>query len=375
MRLAILGNIGGGGYKIGKYLRERGVDVHLYPQMSTGPYDPRWEDQEYRDDGWVTFLRWDQMRGLRRCTSKLWLLWHLRSQGYDALITMEGMTLYAQFTGIPYLAMATGADITFVAPRRDLHGWGLRRAYRKAALVHIGTYNTVEAKRFRLPHVINLPQLIETEKYRPAPSSVPRPPVDLVFFNAARLSWPDKGTDKFLRAFARFTAMGPPAHLYLVEWGDDVARTVALVDELGLRSRVTFLAPLTKADLVNYFNMADIVVDQFCDYGPGYAAMEAMACGKPVMMYINSSRFELFYAETPPIFNCFTEDEILSQLLAHTDPAKLRDMGQRAREWVLYHLNLGRQMNRLIFHLETMTGKEACNRCPRPNISKDGGLL
>jgi hypothetical protein len=86
---------------------------------------------------------------------------------------------------------------------------------------------------------------------------------------------------------------------------------------------------------------ADVVVDQFALGVFGTAALEAMACGRPVLMHIDQALFEQRRPEysPPPVLQAASEDEIatvLADLAAGSiDPAAA---GRRARGWVAeYH--------------------------------------
>jgi D-inositol-3-phosphate glycosyltransferase len=58
---------------------------------------------------------------------------------------------------------------------------------------------------------------------------------------------------------------------------------IALADELGLAQRVTFLPPQSRADLVNVYRAADLVAVPSYSESFGLVAVEAQACGTPVV--------------------------------------------------------------------------------------------
>lgn len=58
---------------------------------------------------------------------------------------------------------------------------------------------------------------------------------------------------------------------------------VALADELGIGSRVTFLPPQTREDLVTVYRAADLVAVPSYSESFGLVAVEAQACGTPVV--------------------------------------------------------------------------------------------
>jgi D-inositol-3-phosphate glycosyltransferase len=96
-----------------------------------------------------------------------------------------------------------------------------------------------------------------------------------------------KGVDVAVRALA---ALGrADAELYVVggasgQDGDsEVHRVLALVDELGLRGRVHFVPPRAHHILSTYYRAADAVWVPSRSESFGLVALEAAACGIPVI--------------------------------------------------------------------------------------------
>ena len=67
------------------------------------------------------------------------------------------------------------------------------------------------------------------------------------------------------------------------EGDDQVARLHALVDELGLREQVLFVPPQPHHILSTYYRAADVVVVPSRSESFGLVALEASACGTPVV--------------------------------------------------------------------------------------------
>lgn len=98
---------------------------------------------------------------------------------------------------------------------------------------------------------------------------------------------PLKGPDVAIRALAE---LGRPDALLLIvggasgEEGDvESARAHALVDELGLHDQVRFVAPQPHHILSTYYRAADIVLVPSRSESFGLVALEAAACGVPVV--------------------------------------------------------------------------------------------
>ncbi|BBZ25581.1 D-inositol-3-phosphate glycosyltransferase [Mycolicibacter hiberniae] len=96
---------------------------------------------------------------------------------------------------------------------------------------------------------------------------------------------PLKAPDILLRAAAKLPGMravvagGPSGSIGLAEPGS----LVGLAAELGIDDRVTFLPPQSRDDLANLFRAADLVAVPSYSESFGLVALEAQACGTPVV--------------------------------------------------------------------------------------------
>ena len=98
---------------------------------------------------------------------------------------------------------------------------------------------------------------------------------------------PLKGVDVAVRALAE---LNRPDALLLVVGGasglagsDEVDRVMALIDELGVREQVRFVEPQPHHILSTYYRAADVVVVPSRSESFGLVALEAAACGIPVV--------------------------------------------------------------------------------------------
>src|SRR5882762_4682336 len=98
---------------------------------------------------------------------------------------------------------------------------------------------------------------------------------------------PLKGVDLAVAALAR--VRDPQTRLLVVggpsgpEGESELASLHALVDQLGLRARVSFVAPRPHHDLAAYYRAADVCVVPSWSESFGLVALEAAACGTPVV--------------------------------------------------------------------------------------------
>ncbi|AZM54527.1 glycosyl transferase family 1 [Streptomyces sp. WAC 01529] len=142
-----------------------------------------------------------------------------------------------------------------------------------------------------------------------------------------------KGQDVLLRAWASVTARVPGARLVLVGDGPDAGRLRA-----GADASVTFAG--AARDTADWYRAADVVVLPSRWEGMALAPLEAMACGRPVVVTdVNGARESLpsagrAHGLVPP------EDPaaLARALVALLRDAELRDaLGRRGRRHVLDH--------------------------------------
>ncbi len=371
MRVAFIGNIVGNAYLWAKLLRRQGLEVDLFLRSrEVGRMGPAWEDGELAEAAlpeWIRiFESTNEAAGhLGPAAKTLAFLKAGRARrpllrellGYDLIHSFTG-SLFFSPTAVwrfglrrarPYLACATGSDIREVAVRHTPAGLVMRLFFKRAARTLLLNLDMVDlSQRLGLSQAEFFPFLIDVEKYSPA--QVPRRygrEEDLLFFMPSRLDWGEvddapgrsstKGNDRFLRAAAAYIKKGGRAHLVLVDYGADREEARRLVSALGLSERVTFLPKLKKDELIEHYRMADVVADQFDVGAFGTVGLEAMACGKPLLIYIDDSAAQKCYPQRPPILNARSEKEIFEQIQAAVEESHRAAVGRAARDWIMKH--------------------------------------
>lgn len=100
--------------------------------------------------------------------------------------------------------------------------------------------------------------------------------------SVARLSR-EKGIDILLKAFAEIQRVIPKAHLLIVGGGNQRADLQALADQLGTNESITWTGQLSWEEAMRCLGRMDVVVVPSRYEGFGLTAVEAMACGRPVV--------------------------------------------------------------------------------------------
>ena len=137
-----------------------------------------------------------------------------------------------------------------------------------------------------------------------------------------------KGMFRLLPAFRRVAH----ARAHLIVAGEDRAegRAKALARDSGIGDRVHFLGG--REDVRPWYGAADaFVLPTLYDPFPN-AALEAMACGLPVIVTDQCGAAELVIEGENGMICDALDEASLASCLGRLDPARARDMGARARE-------------------------------------------
>ncbi|MDN0196924.1 glycosyltransferase family 4 protein [Streptomyces sp. S.PNR 29] len=184
-----------------------------------------------------------------------------------------------------------------------------------------------------------IPNGIDPERFRPAAAGTVRaglaplaglPPATLLAVCVGRLCR-QKGQDVLLRAWEDIVCKVPDARLVLVGDGPDHDRLRAAAPE-----SVLFAGAVTDAS--PWYQAADVVVLPSRWEGMALAPLEAMACGRPVVVTdVDGARESL-----PPVFaaRCLVPPEDPAVLAAAVtelllDPMERESLGNRGRRHVL----------------------------------------
>lgn len=225
------------------------------------------------------------------------------------------------------------------------NGRWISLAYMKARKVIITNADSIlSARKMGLNNVEFIPHPVDETKCRPQETPLTARlrnthGCDHVLFCPSRQNWSLKGNDKLIRAFAEVVKSRKlNATLFLCQWGQEVDRSRELIKELGLGPRVVWLPPLNKTKLVDFYNAADVVLDQFTLGVFGTTTPEAMACGKPVVLHFNEEVHKWCFPEMPPVLSAFTEPEIAARVMdLLKNDVERAAIGKRARTWVEKH--------------------------------------
>jgi glycosyltransferase involved in cell wall biosynthesis len=386
MKVVFLGNLVGGAYMMARPLARKGVDCTL--MLATWERDlasPSWESGTDHETNPVKTVRYGgeipagggvlnrlAAHARRACSylAKLPLL-----LGADVVQSFTGSLFISRLWFIvfgilrlrPYIACATGSDLRELA----LTGKGVnaelcRQFFRRARVVLLLNLDMPAiADRLGYRHAKFFPFAVDSEFFVPKETARRYGREgDLLIFMPSHLDWgvtdnapgrsSTKGNDRLIRAFARFVKAGQNGHLIMLDRGPDRELARRLIVELDIVNQVTFLDQMKKQELIEHFNMADVVADQFDIGAFGTTTLEAMACAKPVLVYVDEGCADQCYSDRPPVLNAHSEDEILQALHKSLDAGFRNELGKQARDWVVRHHDAPSVAARLIEIYQTL---------------------
>lgn len=301
------------------------------------PYDPNWESFHWEIPDWIRV--WDDRKSWYPYSRTLrWSSLLLMLREYDLVIGHAPFakiaTLYRALYRKPYIVFDAGW-IRYLAQNK--RGYARARSgYREAAIT---LFTNVDTEPMFIeqgyPNIVYTPFAIDTDKYSPSRSKTPAVPT---FFHPSRHDWPEKGNDRLLRAFAKYVRRNPKAKLITVEWYqslEDLGMSKRLVSELGIQGNVTWVPVMSKNKLVEYYRNSTAVFDQFLFGAFGTTAPEALSCGKPVVGYVENKYWVRYHAESPPVLNASSTDEIYNAMVALENEGLRTEQGEQGRKWIM----------------------------------------
>lgn len=179
-----------------------------------------------------------------------------------------------------------GTDITIWGKDPSLRPvlrYGLERSNAITAVSHSLKKETMNSLNLARPIEV-IYNFVDTRLYKRNPDEDLRaklaPRGEKIILHVSNFR-PVKRVPDLLRAFANLSKEKNDCLLLLVGEGVERVKAETMADELGIRERVMFLG--TWIDLVPLFSVADLFVLPSEKESFGLAALEAMACGVPVV--------------------------------------------------------------------------------------------
>jgi len=263
---------------------------------------------------------------------------------YDFIFT-EGMgSISAMLAKVPYAIRPYGSDLAINTLEDNYRGKLMRKAFSNCNAIFMQRDTQMIEKLGLKEKLRPAAVVIDTEKLTPKKEKMNK---KTEFFLASKISFSEKRTDYAIRAFARIL-QSYDAHLYCLEFGNDVQKALSLVKSLGIDNNVTFYPFIaSKPVLASLYNKHDAIIGSL-NTRFGITELEAMACDKPVIAYtktVNELEKQL------PILNSFSEDEIYENMKKVCDG---KNLPKSLRDFIINHFGLQSFLNEFEYVLDSI---------------------
>ncbi len=202
---------------------------------------------------------------------------------------------------------------------------------------------------------------VDAELFRPLPE-VQRKPMQIMA--TASADTPQKGLQVLLKAAAKLHAQGRPVELVLIGKPRPGGMTEQLVSRLELAGCIRWVSGVEHQTMVELYAESTVAVVPSLYEGFGLPAVEAMACGVPLVVSDGGALPEVAgdAARVVPAGNADALAAAIADLL--DDPEARQALGQRARQRCLAEFSWDVCAARLVDHY-----RDAIAACRGPTTS------
>ncbi len=196
---------------------------------------------------------------------------------------------------------------------------------------HVVLSNGVDAGEFKKTYADNF-----FEKFNPAAEGKK-------IFYVGRLH-PEKCVDTLIKSAGYIS----DAHIYIAGFGHQENKLKKLTVQLGLDKKITFLGQISEEDKIKAYNACDIFVSPSVAELEGMTILEAMACGKPIIVADSKNNAAVFFVDQNGFLfkSCDHKDLAQKITAALADPNKLNEMGESSFQ-KSKHYDINRSVSRL----------------------------
>ncbi len=217
---------------------------------------------------------------------------HLSSQNLATLLRVRRLPPTVVTVHDLYHLMQQQPGAGGIAARADrLASAGIKKARALIAISEFTKQTIVDILGYPAGRINVIYRSVDTNVFKPQPVpadfraryGLPAAAPLILFLGSED---PRKNLVTLIRAFSLIVPRVPDAMLVkagAVHFSQEAARLRQMVQDLGLTARMAFVEGLPDADLPVLYNAADIVVMPSLFEGFGLPALEAMACGRPVV--------------------------------------------------------------------------------------------
>jgi hypothetical protein len=339
LKVLIAGNLANMGFEITKSLRDLNIDAELLmPEFPTTYEDPKFMYPKLEKIGYpkwiITYNNKDKSFGKNN-----WKIQIIRTmrKNYDVIIALTEYSILAMFSGKPYAALSTGSDMRELIFDKSIKGFLYKLSYYFAKIVIWGEPDKLKLlKKLKISKkavFTTAPRNFEFEKCKIQEENLKG---KFVIFHPSSQVWKLKKNNEFLEAFIKLSLEIDNLFLIISERGIDIEKCKKILDKKNLESKIRFVPVLNSSKMQYYYNLCDVVIDQFEIGSIGMISMEAMKCAKPILVKIDYESFKHCYKNPPKnIINVSNREEIFNELKKLATNSHLcKEIGLENYNWV-----------------------------------------
>ncbi|MFH1393182.1 MAG: glycosyltransferase [Patescibacteria group bacterium] len=191
---------------------------------------------------------------------------------------------------------------------------------------HVVISNGVDSNEFKKVDTGNFFDKFNLQKGNP-PS--PRLRRARKVFYVGRLH-PEKCVDTMIKSVPHVIKKQPDAHFFIAGFGHQENELKQLATKMDLSKNLTFMGKISEEDKVKAYNACDIFVSPSMAELEGMTTLEAMACGKPIIIAnAENSAATYFVDKNGFLFEPENEKDLASKIISALSDKNLLDkMGE-----------------------------------------------
>ncbi len=239
----------------------------------------------------------------------------------------------------PLVSMSWGSDLLHDAEKSTWSRWIARFVLAHTSIL-VGDCQAVKDKAmelgFPMEKVVLFPWGVDLKHFSPGEANELREKLgwNKHLILLSNRSWePIYGVDLVVRAFAEATHKNPHLRLLLLGDGSQKAGILELITSLGLKEKVYLAGRISQQDLPEYYHAADLFLSASHSDGSSVSLMEAMACGKTMVVSdIPGNREWVTDQENGWLFSDGDQNELARKIIEAANNGNRRiDYGKKNR--------------------------------------------
>jgi len=345
MRILVAGNLANMGFELTKALRKKNVDAKLLlPKNPKNTEDPKLLYPKIENEGYPDWLVWfnKESRSFDLNNWKYQIIKEMRKKDYEIIIALTEFPIFAIFSGKPFIVVSTGSDMRELIFEKSVKGYLYRLAYKKAKAILWSEPDKAEIiKKLKISSKAFFLGIPRYSNFHPEKVSKRDLEGKFVIFHPTRQDWIHKRNDLFLHAFNKLCSLRNDIFLIISNEGPDKNKAIKILSEGKGNGKFRFIPNANFEQLQFFYNMADVIVDQFGVGSFGMISIESMMCKKPVIIGLDVSSFKTNNIEIPKgMIIANSSEEILQKLNKIVSEEQYRkNLGEENRKYIEKYRN------------------------------------